>query len=116
MEITRTHYCESCARAYRPHAGDVFVVQGSTGEQHVKRARMFEGVVRGYTPHLLTLKKTLDGNVVYDSVCLMNNCGIKLLPTEDSYMISVQERYRHVVSIKDWNALVTRWKDTDYEI
>lgn len=117
MQISRTMYCEHCHKAYRPKANQVFAVKGSTSEVlMIKQASIFQGVTRGFTPHLITLHRVNNGLVIYDATCAMVGCGISLNEKEDGYSISIEESYRHVTTIKEWEALLKLWKDTNYEI
>ena len=117
MEISRIHHCKKCEDYRRPKVDDVFAVKGGTsGILMVKRARIYEGCVKGMTPHLIIMKKVIDDNVVYESVCSIIGCGMSLSQNENGdYDVVVEERYKHVISIKDWNALQT-FTNTDYEI
>lgn len=117
MQITRTCFCEKCFKAYRPKANQIFAVKGGTsGIMMIKQASIYQGVTRGYVPHLLTLHKAQNGLVVYDQTCLMVGCGIELHNSETGYNVSIKESYRHVTTIKEWEVLIERWKDSGYHI
>lgn len=50
-------------------------------------------------------------------VCCMNNCGVKLQEVKDGrYEFVVLNVSYEVILIKDWNALISNWKDTGYEL
>ena len=126
MDITRTGFCPDCERVRRPKAGDRFALLGGSGNTHIRRARIYQGCKAGYTPHLFRLIKADIKGVTYESTCLMDGCGIKIktdvtidiqLGKEVKTITPVTVKTETLVcSIKDWNALVSRWIDTDYYI
>jgi hypothetical protein len=117
-DISRIRHCPSCDKAGRPRANDVYVVKGgTTGELYVRRAKRYEGVTRGFTPHLITFKKQLGDNVVFEASCGIVGCGLSLNAVENGdYEVVSKERYKHVIDYNDWRALVDLWKDSDYEL
>lgn len=126
MEITRTAYCPHCYSKRKPKVGNEFFLFGGSGNVYLKKARIYEGCEHGYTPHLFKLINATDKGVEYEKTCLMVGCGIKKeVINEIDYRIG-QETHtitpipirtdKEICSIRDWNALVSRWKETDYEI
>lgn len=117
-DISRIHHCKECEKAGRPRADDVYVVIGGTSKElYVKRAKRYEGVTRGYTPHFITFVKQVGDKVVYEASCGMVGCMTTLNRKEDGdYEVFTKERYRYVIEYNDWVALRDRFKDTNYEI
>ena len=117
-DISRIRYCKTCAEAGRPRAGDVYVVKGGTSKQLlIKKAKRFEGVTRGHTPHLITFKKQIGDKVVYEASCGIIGCGLSLREGENAdYEVIAKVTRKWVIDYNDWRALVDLWKDTDYEI
>jgi len=118
MIVTRTAYCEKCAKQSRPSSGDVFVLYGSDSESyHIRQCeRHVRGKDVGYTPHLFTKLKCANGNVIVQSVCAMDGCGVVVYATEDDgYEFVVQRKSIYEMPIREWNALVL-YKDEEYHI
>ena len=117
-DISRIRFCPSCAKEGRPRAGDAYVVKGGTSKElYVRKAKRFEGVTSGYTPHLITWIKQIEDKVVYEASCGIVGCGLSLNSGEDgTYEVVSKERYKHVIEYSDWRALIDLFKDTDYEI
>lgn len=116
IEITRTMWCERCAKAHRPHKDSQFIVKGQTGYHLYVVDRFVPHNERGFTPHLVSLYKLLDEKtVVIVRSCAMLDCGVSLKSEGESYTL----KYNHVsyenISLADWNSLVTR-KDLGYKI
>lgn len=126
MKITRTCFCSNCESYRRPRASNLYVLYGGSGNIYYKEAKIYEGCVPGYTPHLIELVKAQDEGIIYDSTCLMHGCGVKIeviaevnpmLGQEVERMVhKLVDTQRYTCSKKQWNALVSKWKDTDYEI
>ena len=116
-QICRTAFCKSCYDNKRPKANQLFAVRGGTsGLLMIKKASIYQGVTHGYTPHHMELYKVKDNLVVYDQTCLIVGCGISLEETEDGYGVLFDETYRQVTTIKEWNIIVSDWRDTGYTI
>lgn len=115
--ITRTGFCQSCYDNQQPISGQKFKVVGSRGA-HVYTLD-FNPRFSGFTPHLYGLRKVIGQNVVFDSICCMEGCGIIRIANNDLQCWEFIERdsrwIRGMMEIKDWNALVQKYKrDMDY--
>jgi len=109
--MCRSLFCEDCWKAGRSLLGVPFIVYGSTSGQY----RILEGErygVTGYTPQLVIFIRTEGENVLYQTVCGVQGCGVTI--KTDNFII--ETKYTHVIPINQWQALVHRYKDTGYEV
>lgn len=117
--ITRTGWCEFCAKENRPHTGQRFLAIGAKGHYHVYHV---DHVPRryGFTPHFYRIHRVPgNGDIIYDTCCCMEDCGVYLDDNAQThkidFMILKDQWRRGIMSVADWNALVSRFKqDPDY--
>lgn len=126
--ICRSAFCSACNEAGRPQEGEMFALyQGTKNQiiaQSVGRKTIWgEAITKGYTPHLFSLVKAKDKQVHYMKNCLMNGCGCKMkydvnrVTGEYDVKFDFQNTKHDIMSVADWNALVSRWHNgTGYEI
>lgn len=119
LTICRVGYCEWCAKENRPHTGQMFVAIGSAWHYHVYEAQRIAPRY-GFTPYLYRVHKVIGENVVVDYVCSMNECGSTILWNDDRqrwwFTIPGENWGRTILSLSDWNSLVTYKRDLDYFI
>lgn len=109
--MCRDLHCEDCYKANRKLLGVRFIVYGGTSKTY----RTLEGEqygTRGITPHLVIFIRTEGSNVLYQTVCGIDLCGVSI--KDKSFVI--ENKHTHVIPITDWEALVSRYTDTGYEI
>lgn len=119
--ISRTMFCEQCAKKNRPQKEDFFVVVGGKSgkykifevDSNAKKDKI------GFTPHLIQatgLNK--NGDVVVLVNCSIHGCGIqiKLIENGTKYSIDFNDVTTRILSVKDWQALLNRWNDSGYEL
>lgn len=109
--VCRDLFCEDCWKADRRLLGVQFIVYGSTSKQY----RILEGEnygVRGFTPHIVIFIRTEGQNVLYQTICAVQGCGVSI--KTDNFII--ETKYTHVIPMHQWQALVHRYKDTGYEV
>lgn len=82
MRATKTLFCDDCYKAKRPHNGEMYFYVKDDGFVF-GRIKHFDHKSFGYTPHLVEFKELYDDQVIYSSLCAMNNCGIKIVDEED---------------------------------
>lgn len=125
MVISRTYFCEHCHEAGRPDNGNTFAVQqGTHGNTIVLTAESVNrrNTPHGYTPHFMQVKKATPDEVIVTTVCGIIGCGCTLVPDinelgQEEYRVEVTKRNEIIMTLKDWNALVTRFKGwTGYNI
>lgn len=119
LMFTRTMFCERCAKSGNPRLNQLFIVHGQSGHDKILKVQDRVGQnLKGYVPHLVSIYRRLDEkSLAITRVCCMNNCGVKLQEVKDGrYEFVVLNVSYEVISIKDWNALISNWKDTGYEL
>lgn len=116
--ISRVAYCRTCHDAGRPKTDNVYAVKGSRGwHVHIVEYAAPHTNPEGYTPHIFQLDKVVDGNVYFTKTCGMHTCGVYVTPKEESdkYSIGFLNQEKGVMTIANWNSLVT-FKDTGYRL
>lgn len=117
--ICRVGYCELCAKEGRPHTGNQYLVIGATGYYHVYEAKRIAQRY-GYCPHLYRIVKIINDDVIVDMCCSMYECGVYRKPNAVDqcwdYMPIKDQWRRTIISLPDWNALVSYKHDWQYEI
>jgi hypothetical protein len=116
--ICRHGYCDKCAKEKRPHSGQRALVYGSHGFKIIR----VEHIPRwyGFTPHLYKLIKVIQpvGDVIFETTCCMDHCGIELTNSESdgmtNYHVHGDKWQRGVTDLKTWNSLVMYKHDMDY--
>lgn len=126
--MCRSAFCKHCYDKNRPKKGDLFVLYQGTRQQIIAmkaedRTIWGEPTTKGMTPHLFSLIKAIDGEVHYMKNCLMNCCGVTMKQNVDEQTgemfvdFDFKDTQHGIMSVSDWNALVSRWKNgTGYEI
>lgn len=125
MFFSRTAYCETCAKAKRPEEKDLYSVIGSTHQimdvKEVGRVKR-KNTPYGYTPHYFWTDKVKGETVVVNVCCGMIGCGTRATVVKEGksdvlkLTLLKDSTQKIVMPIKEWNAIVLRWKDTNYEI
>jgi len=118
--MCRSAFCPACYHAGRPEQEDLFALyKQSKGELILQKvySRNWYGELhqRGFVPQLFTLMKATMKEVHYEQDCLMCGCGVSASVKYDenaqpSPAFTFIDTQKRTMSIKDWNALVFRWK------
>lgn len=110
MHHNRTFYCPHCFARGRAKDGDHFVLIDNKGRYEVHTVEFAERMNRGFTPHVIEMKKSADGNVHFDYTCAMHDCGhfIQWNRDKEHWMVTVFQTkiQKGVMTVKDWNALI----------
>lgn len=126
--MCRSAFCKDCYDQNRPKKGELFVLYQGTRQQIIAmkaedKTIWGEPITKGMTPHLFSLVKAIDGEVHYMKNCLMNGCGCKMkygvnrATGEYDVKFDFQNTKHDIMSVADWNALVSRWHGcTGYEL
>ncbi len=123
--FSRTHYCEDCAKAKRPVGGTRFAVQQTTADRIVvlEAGRVDRRETPyGFVPHFFSLDKIKNEEAIVTTACGVIGCGCEMVTDYDElgqpqYYVDIVHKRKSIMTIKDWNALVMRFKGwTGYNI
>jgi len=109
IQITRSAYCETCAKNKKPQEGDFFLAKGKGSSKfivHQVSKRVHARDV-GYTPHLFTLHKAINNQVHVTKTCLMVGCGVGVVKDDKgAFQVVIMAETGIILSLEDWNTLV----------
>lgn len=113
--LTRCGFCESCYKSHRPSLKDLFAVIGNTGVYHIYSSRGANA--HGITPHFYKLIKVIGSNVVVESICAMDGCGIDIedCAPDKIFYFRKEQWNRSIITLEQWNSLVML-RDSGYQI
>jgi hypothetical protein len=119
--MSRTMYCETCAKAGRPDEGQLVVVFGHEHQTcFIRKVGRVPRKLVGFTPHIIS----------FDSVCLeapyvgyikavicCGVCGVHITKKENGKMDIEFIKSKYVFfNPNEWAALKNKWKNTGYEL
>lgn len=117
MTITRTAFCSKCAGKCKPAKGNKFILWGTDHNQYYV-AECEDDVarnLRGFTPHIFSIKQRNKDKLVVSKICGMDGCGVSLEKVKKKYSITFLEESIVEMETSEWNALV-KYKDAEYHI
>lgn len=109
---SRNIYCADCAKKKHPYKGQDFLVFGGTSQKFFA-GKADRNQKKGMTPHLIFMGKKEKHFVEIHAYCGMHNCGVEI---GDEVYIFPERKKITKLPIKDYNALIIKWKQTGFEI
>lgn len=118
--ITRTAFCPTCEKESRPWKGIQFLAYGSYRGGYYVRDATRNGIV-GFTPHLFILRQVGNkGFCEVDTICAIHGCGVEYRHSKEQHKMvygANPDKWRTVLmTIPDWNGLLTSKRDPQYYI
>lgn len=118
--ISRTSFCEECAKRQSPRDGEMFAVYGGTHKKTwiymYEQPPFYLRPPKGYVPHFFSIDK-IDGDTLHVvKACGMQNCNTIFL-YENKKVTGVQfiNAKMTTMSKETWIALMN-FKDSGYRI
>lgn len=141
--VSRTGFCPHCKKASRPLEGNLFILHGTTTQSYAVHECEFNApfLKLGFSPFLffkLGVEELPSGMYVrFRRVCGIIGCGLDASTIKSpkremltfakqsfydsnnklqEYMVYyyVQRWQKTIMSVNDWNSMVTRFKDESY--
>jgi len=108
---TRTAFCEKCYANNRPKLKEQFLVYGTHSKEfHIYTVEHYG--TRGFTPHIILLKKVIGNNVEYQSSCGI--CDVDIWETPEGNEFEVLNHKTSTITIGNWNAWQKLKRDKSY--
>lgn len=114
--VSRVAFCQACFDRNEPNKNTFFVLYGSDKQDFQFQYSFYKGI-RGFTPHFFCKNKIEENQVLFESICCVDGCGVKIefVDNKPKFAMYPEKVKQGKMRIVDWNALI-RFKDPTYRI